>query len=97
MPTYYAALGNGDSYDGAMVHTDPDCLDGHAEPLTGDVLGDEVHHCPDCAPSAISTGPDARDLIDAGICPWCDSYEGDHVGQHASSAHPEKWDAYTDD
>ena len=35
--------------------------------------------------------------IDEGVCPWCDPderYEGDAVGQHASSAHPDKWDAY---
>lgn len=37
--------------------------------------------------------------IDEGACPWCppdDRYEGDHVGRHASSAHPDEWDAYTD-
>lgn len=32
--------------------------------------------------------------IDAGECPWCSDYEGENVGQHASSAHPDKWDAY---
>jgi hypothetical protein len=38
--------------------------------------------------------------VDAGVCPWCpddDPYEGDHVGRHASSAHPDEWDAYRDD
>ena len=34
------------------------------------------------------------DRIDDGRCPWCDDYEGDAVGQHASSAHPEAWDDY---
>jgi hypothetical protein len=36
------------------------------------------------------------EMIDAGVCPWCDDYEGDHVGRHASSAHPDEWGAYTD-
>lgn len=33
-------------------------------------------------------------LIEAGECPWCDDYEGENVGQHASSAHPDLWDNY---
>jgi len=35
--------------------------------------------------------------IEEGVCPWCDPddrYEGDAVGQHASSAHEEKWSDY---
>lgn len=36
------------------------------------------------------------EAIDRGECPWCDDYEGDHVGQHASSAHPDAWDTYKD-
>lgn len=24
-------------------------------------------------------------------CPWCDDYDGDHVPEHASQAHPEEW------
>ena len=35
-----------------------------------------------------------RAAIDAGECPWCEDYDGDHVGQHASSAHPDEWAAY---
>lgn len=37
------------------------------------------------------------DLIEAGVCPWCDDYEGDGVAQHASSAHPDEWDEYKED
>lgn len=37
---------------------------------------------------------DAEAAIADGECPWCDEYDGDAVGQHAASAHPEKWDAY---
>ena len=37
---------------------------------------------------------DLAEQIEAGVCPWCDEYEGDHVGQHASSAPPDAWDAY---
>jgi len=40
---------------------------------------------------------DVADTIEAGRCPWCDDYEGDAVGQHAASAHPDKWDAYKED
>lgn len=32
--------------------------------------------------------------IEAGECPWCEDYDGEHVGQHASSAHPDEWQAY---
>ncbi len=36
--------------------------------------------------------------MEAGVCPWCESdddrYEGENVGQHASSAHPEEWTEY---
>lgn len=42
--------------------------------------------------------PDAADLVADGVCPWCppdDQYEGEHIGQHASSAHPDAWDEYT--
>lgn len=35
--------------------------------------------------------------IERGTCPWCSDYEGDHVGQHASSAHPDEWLAYKGD
>lgn len=35
-----------------------------------------------------------EDRLDAGECPWCSEYDGENVGQHASSAHPDKWTAY---
>jgi len=37
------------------------------------------------------------DLIDDGICPWCDEYEGENVGMHASRAHPDDWARYKED
>jgi len=40
---------------------------------------------------------DIAGVIEQGKCPWCDEYEGDHIGQHASSAHPDEWNAYTED
>lgn len=43
---------------------------------------------------AQATGP--ATAIERGECPWCDGYAGDHVGQHASSAHPEAWRKYRD-
>lgn len=42
----------------------------------------------------------AETQVAEGVCPWCspnDRYEGDHVGQHASSAHPDEWDAFKED
>lgn len=41
--------------------------------------------------------PTVEELIDQGECPWCDEYEGDAVGQHAASAHPDEWGAYKED
>jgi hypothetical protein len=46
--------------------------------------------------SDASNGADADAMLDNGVCPWCDEYAGNHVGQHASSAHPDEWDEYTD-
>lgn len=37
-------------------------------------------------------GPEAA--IEDGVCPWCLDYDGEHVGQHASSAHPDEWAEY---
>lgn len=37
---------------------------------------------------------DVAAQIDAGECPWCDDYDGESVGRHASAAHPDEWDAY---
>lgn len=42
------------------------------------------------------TAPALDDAIDRGVCPWCDEYEGEHVGQHASLAHSDEWNAYTE-
>jgi len=55
--------------------------------------GDDVHE-EDGPPD--DTVP-VDDLIEQGICPWCDDYEGDAVGQHASSAHPAEWTDYKED
>lgn len=49
-----------------------------------------------------TTGPDpvtytAEETIEAGECPWCDGYEGDAVGRHASAAHPDEWAAYKEE
>lgn len=36
---------------------------------------------------------DIDTLIEEGVCPWCgDDYDG--VAQHASSAHPDEYEAY---
>ena len=53
---------------------------------------DEDVHEEDGPPDPVTF--DIADTIEAGKCPWCDEYEGENVGQHASSAHPDKWTAY---
>ncbi|WP_254766509.1 hypothetical protein [Salinilacihabitans rarus] len=35
--------------------------------------------------------------IEVGECPWCDEYEGENVGMHASRSHPEAWDEFQDE
>ena len=50
----------------------------------------------DPCPRCVDAGPETlADAVESGVCPWCDDYEGDHVGQHASSAHPDAWDEYS--
>ena len=39
---------------------------------------------------------DLQTLVENGICPWCDDYDGENVGHHASSAHPHMWNEYSE-
>lgn len=39
---------------------------------------------------------DPETVLERGACPWCEDYTGDYPGQHASSAHPDEWEAYRD-
>lgn len=62
-----------------------------------------VESSEDATEASESDGERSREeLIEQGECPWCvedgaaDPYQGDHIGQHASSAHPDEWDAYQD-
>jgi hypothetical protein len=60
---------------------------------------DACDHCVDEERSEMQSR-DVAQLIEVGVCPWCpveDRYEGDHVGQHASSAHPDEWAEYKAD
>lgn len=34
------------------------------------------------------------EILDAGECPWCDEYEGDSPGRHASAAHSDAWEQF---
>ena len=52
-----------------------------AQPETFGDLPDEA-----AAPQTRLEAQYARD-----VCPWCDEYDGEHVGRHASSAHPKRW------
>jgi hypothetical protein len=56
---------------------------------------DACSHCVD-GDGETDAERDIGGYIDMGVGPWCEGYEGDHVGQHASSAHPDEWAAYRD-
>lgn len=107
MPPYYADIGNGESYVDGTLHADPDCTDEFTTPINSEDIDDEAAtFCEDCGPLGhdsdgdgdgspdADTAPALSEQIDDGVCPWCDEYEGDHVGQHASSAHADEWDEY---
>jgi len=62
----------------------------------------------DASDTDTSDDADAADTLSAAeietaianeTCPWCpdDGYTGPHVGQHASSAHPEAWREFRDE
>lgn len=95
MPPRYYDIRETDSYADVTVHADRDCPDGPARALPDSVQGEE---CPDCLAEDEPEDELAsvEYLIDDGRCPWCDDYQGDHVGQHASGAHPEAWSEYKD-
>lgn len=38
---------------------------------------------------------DKAQLLQEGVCPWCDDYDGDNPEQHAAQAHPDEWTAYS--
>jgi hypothetical protein len=40
---------------------------------------------------------DKAQLVQAGVCPWCDRDGLDSVGRHAAQAHPEEWQDYKED
>ena len=96
MPYYYAGR-SGESFRETVVHPDRDCpgladADGGVRPIadsTVEATGD-VTLCGACSGADVG----AETLISEGVCPWCDEYEGEHVGQHASSAHSERWRAF---
>lgn len=110
---YYYEGRDGASFTDATLHHREDCdeLGEPVRPIAEkSVEGmDDPDLCPECAPldsgSESDTGGDdgeeqsIGDMIEDGVCPWCDDdpYEGDHVGRHASSAHPETWDDYRED
>jgi len=100
---YYYDGDSGDSYLDAVIHAGRDCSDSAGDPrpvgeASVDLHSDDVQRCPSCADSDATEmhKRDLAQLIEVGECPWCDDYTGDHVGQHASSAHPEAWADYSD-
>lgn len=105
---YYTAVPNGESYLGATMHDSQECpaapgVVRRVGEASVDSHADEVDWCTACFEADDSGGSKAdavaslADQIDAGTCPWCDDYDGDHVGAHASSAHPDKWAEYKAD
>jgi len=89
MPTYWFDATNSNAHpeDPSELYDSPDA----------DALADADKVRPVSRETADDgAGSDAA-AIDAGVCPWCDDYTGDHVGRHASRAHPEEWQAYKAD
>jgi len=70
---------------------------GDAEDGSGDTGGEEDGGSgPDDGEGYLRDEPPATQ-IDEGVCPWCspdERYEGEAVGQHAASAHPDEWAEY---
>jgi len=103
--TYYYVGGNGDSFVDAVIHADADCPDDDTRPIADSTVDSiDANFCPECVdtPDGKDSDPgdgdmqnaDAEQLIEQGICPWCDDYEGEYIGNHASSAHPDEWREY---
>jgi len=100
--THYYTGRSGDSFTDATLHTTDDCpeLDAPVRPIANSSVPADASLCGECGDGNTAAERDAEAMIDMGVCPWCpsdDRYEGDHIGQHASSAHPDKWDAYAGD
>ena len=97
--TYYYEGRDGDSFVDATIHHSEDCeeLGEPVRPIADSTVeAYDVDKCSQCSPleSASGSDSDAAELIEEGVCPWCSDYEGDHVGQHASSAHEKEWNDY---
>lgn len=72
-------------------------IDEVALPDGAEVVGEAIEASYTAVPDDAVDDDSIAATIDAGECYWCDEYSGDHVGQHASSAHPEAWTAYKND
>jgi len=89
-----------DVAQGETVTVDEDTaahLQEHGEFEVADKTGDETVGQEDEPPDPTGDMSDLEETINGGECPWCDKYEGDAVGQHAASAHPDAWDDYKED
>jgi len=54
--------------------------------------------CVHCVADAHTDGMhdgDVEQLIEAGVCPWCES-EYENVGSHAAQVHPDEWERYNE-
>jgi hypothetical protein len=73
-----------------------DAYDRDADALLDGAAGDDTcgAECQMCGQSHDDGA--CWDLIDEGVCPWCDEYEGENVGMHASRAHPDDWERYSE-
>ena len=98
MPTYWFDATDSTAHpeDASELYDTPDAdALADAEKVRPVTRGDEWPK----GTTALDVGDDAA-AVEAGVCPWCpadDRYKGDHVGRHASSAHPDEWDAFKSD
>lgn len=66
-----------------------------SDPDEDETLGEDTDAEPESVSEPVDATPETvEEAMDAGECPWCDEYEGDAVGRHASSKHPDAWEAY---
>jgi len=97
---YYYSGRSGDSFTDATIHTDAACCGDPVRPVAEDSVEatKRVTFCPDCANG--DDGMHERDkaqLVQVGVCPWCDRDGLESVGRHAAQAHPEEWQDYKSD
>jgi len=90
-----------DGYAGKTLHNSKQCseLSEPYRPLADSTVKqiEDADRCAECH-ADVSDNMQSRDkeqLIQEGVCPWCDRDGFQSVGRHASSAHPDEWEEYS--